>query len=101
VNTALGLQEYTLELLDQYFRSKTDIVKVIVYGSRAMGTYKPGSDIDLAVFSQVNEDISGKAKTDLEDLSTSYLFDVVDYAYLKHEGLKQHIERVGKIVYLK
>ncbi len=40
-----GLTESTLELLQEYFLSRKEIVKVLIFGSRAMGNKKPGSDI--------------------------------------------------------
>jgi len=35
----------------------------------------------------------------LDDLPTPYLFDVTHYESLKHEGLKEHIDRVGVVFY--
>ncbi|CAB1241813.1 hypothetical protein CLOSBL3_10403 [Clostridiaceae bacterium BL-3] len=28
-----------------------------------------------------------------------YFFDIVDYTHLNHQKLKEHIDRVGKIIY--
>lgn len=68
-----GLSDKVLRLLDEYFRSQPLIVKVFIYGSRAMGRETPGSDIDLAIVTNCDHDISGKVKTDLEELPTPYL----------------------------
>jgi uncharacterized protein len=94
-----GLPPETLKRLRHYFISRPEVKEVRVYGSRALGNYKPGSDIDLAIWSDAPVDISGQIKTELEALSTPYLFDVTDYTYIKHLPLKQHIDQVGKVIY--
>lgn len=94
-----GLPENTLSLLLQYFASRQEIEEVIVYGSRAMGTEAIGSDIDLAIITDGDQDISASVKSDLEDLKTPYLFDVTDYKRITHEPLKAHIDRVGRTLY--
>ena len=94
-----GLPDATLELLQRYFESIAEIKEVRIYGSRALGTYRPGSDIDLAIYTTVQQDLSGKIKADLEELPTPYLFDVTDYLHIQHLPLKAHIDQVGKILY--
>lgn len=96
-----GLPEKTLALLQFYFSEHPDIEEVRVYGSRAMGTETLGSDIDLAIFTRSASDISSTVKMDLEDLSTPYLFDVTDYYRITHKPLQEHIDRVGKVLYIK
>ncbi len=92
-----GLPEQTLTLLHGVFSAHPEIVQVSVYGSRAKGTQKPGSDIDLAIVADA--DIAARLKMELEDLPTPYMFDVTDYRSISHLPLKEHIDRVGKILY--
>jgi predicted nucleotidyltransferase len=94
-----GLPERTLKQILDYFSHEPHILKVIVYGSRAMGREQPGSDIDLAIITDSEKDLSGKIKLDLEDLPTPYLFDVIDYQKITHAPLQEHIDRVGKVLY--
>lgn len=94
-----GLPEKALTLLQNYFTHRPEIIKVLVYGSRAMGKEKPGSDIDLAIITSSSQDISGSVQADLEELPTPYLFDVVDYERITHQPLREHIDRVGKILF--
>lgn len=94
-----GLPDKTIKLIKDYFQTQSDVLEVRVYGSRAMGTEERGSDIDLALFTACERDISGHVKMDLYDLPTPYLFDVSDYAHIGHRGLKRHIDRVGKIIF--
>jgi len=62
-------------LIKNYFVQQTEVIEARVYGSRAMGRQKHGSDIDLAIFTTVGEDISGRIISGLEDLPTPYMFD--------------------------
>lgn len=94
-----GLPDHVVSLLQKYFLKHPQIVKVLVYGSRAMGRETPGSDIDLAIITSCDHDISGSVQADLEELSTPYLFDVVDYLRITHLPLREHIDRVGKILF--
>ncbi len=94
-----GLPENVLILLKAYFQGHPHITQVYIYGSRTMGKEKPGSDVDLAIVSQTDQDISGRVKLDLEELPTPYLFDVIDYKRISHLPLKEHIDRVGKLLF--
>ena len=66
-----------------------------------MGRETSGSDVDLALITSSERDISGSVKTDLEGLPTPYLFDVIDYQRITHQPLREHIDRVGKLLYEK
>ena len=46
-----GLTENTIEQINSVFVTHHEIEQVIIYGSRAKGTYKTGSDLDLTIFS--------------------------------------------------
>ncbi len=94
-----GLPEAVLQLLQGYFTSHPKIIKVLIYGSRAMGRETPGSDIDLAIITSCDHDISGSVQADLEALPTPYLFDVIDYQRITHNPLREHIDRVGKLLF--
>jgi len=99
VNNKFGLPERTIKELLEYFKSKPEIEKVIIYGSRAKGTYKNGSDIDFAIWT-TNGSIAQIA-AELEDLPTPYMFDVTDYNTLSHENLKKNIDTDGIVFYKK
>lgn len=92
-----GLDRHTQELNSDCIRQFPNIDWVKVYGSRAKGDYQRGSDIDLAFSSPV--DCSAELYEALDALPTPYLFDVTHYETLRHEGLKDHIERVGVLFY--
>lgn len=62
-----------------------------LYGSRALGRQRPGSDIDLAFSSP--EDCSAALAAAFDELPTPYRVDVTHWESLRHEGLRQHIAR--------
>jgi len=94
-----GLPQKITEELLNYFQSKPEIEKVIIFGSRAKGNFRSGSDIDFAI---LGDNITAShIAWDLEDLPTPYKFDVVDYNSLTHEGMKSSIDCDGKMFYQK
>jgi len=88
-----GLPARTQNEITAVLRRFPDIRWVKLYGSRALGRQRPGSDIDLA-FSAPIDHIAALAGA-LEELPTPYLFDVTDWGSLRHEGLRRHIAEVG------
>jgi predicted nucleotidyltransferase len=98
-----GLSDTTLETLRGFFEKYSGIQKVILYGSRAMGNYRSGSDIDIAL--KTGEDFALNdlwyLKSELEESSLPYLFDVSIFEQLSNANLKDHINRVGKVLYEK
>jgi len=94
-----GLDERVVKLMTDLFATYPQILQVRVYGSRALGNYKPASDIDLAVMTGIDDDITPRLKTALNDLPTPYLFDVTDYNRITHLPLKEHIDKYSKLLY--
>ena len=93
-----GLPERTINELLAYFKQNPYVETVKIYGSRAKGNYRNGSDIDFAVWLKDGGRIS-YIKWDLEELPTPYKFDVTDYETLTHEGMKNSIDTDGKLFY--
>lgn len=98
-----GLPEETMNQILSVFKKHDEILKVKIYGSRAMGNYRIGSDIDLAVYLKDNTDylFIGSLLYELDELPTPYMFDVTDYYKISHQPLKDHIDEFGKIIYTK
>ncbi len=94
-----GISDKSYQILQQYFARKPNIEKVVIFGSRARGTCRNGSDIDLALFGTDLDEI--RIKTELEYLPTPYMYDVLDYQKLEKAELKNHIDTIGKIFYQK
>lgn len=91
-----GLPEKTLADLRQVLSSFSGIEKVEIYGSRAKGTFKPGSDIDLVVHGTLSEADMARLREAFEDLNIPYFIDVSRYEDIDDNDLREHIVRVGQ-----
>lgn len=97
-----GLTNETIKAIATVFSKYTNIEQVILYGSRAMGNYKNGSDIDLTIVSNnLNVDTLFKIELELDDLLLPYKIDLSLYHQISNANLLEHINRVGKIFYQK
>ncbi|WP_069800151.1 nucleotidyltransferase domain-containing protein [Tepidibacillus sp. HK-1] len=78
-----------------------EIEKASIFGSRAMGNYKNGSDVDLVIYgSQLTQEIINHLSVLLnEELPLPYYFDIIHYETLKHRPLKDHIDKYAKCFY--
>ncbi|MDO9106376.1 MAG: nucleotidyltransferase domain-containing protein [Methylovulum sp.] len=96
----LGLSAATLDKLNSVFKRHNAIGSVLVYGSRAKGNYRPGSDIDLTIKGRVLEFAElMQIEDQIDDLFLPYTVDVSQYALLSNSDLIEHIDRVGVAVY--
>jgi len=97
-----GLLKEDIENIKQVFLKYNQIEKVLIYGSRAKGNYKPASDIDLTLLGE-NIDLSLQFKIELEldDLMLPYKFDTSIYDRITNPEFIDHINRVGKEFYKK
>lgn len=97
--TDTGLSDHQLDLMAAVFRRFPLIHEVVLYGSRSKGTYRPESDIDLALMG-VDDPLQAQAVADeLDELPLPYRFDVTAYGAIQHAPLREHIERVGVVLY--
>jgi len=97
-----GLNISDLNAIISVIKENNKITKIILFGSRAKGNFKNGSDIDLAIFSEnLSFDDFLEIKVNLEELLLPYIIDLVDYNTITNEELKQHIQRVGKVIFQK
>ncbi|MCK9373981.1 MAG: nucleotidyltransferase domain-containing protein [Sulfuricurvum sp.] len=94
-----GLRADIIEKIVDTIKKNLKIQKIILFGSRAKETYKKGSDIDISI---VSEGLSLKElnqlKVMLDDLMLPYKIDLLDYGRISNNDLKEHINRVGKIL---
>lgn len=89
--------EALIRSLAQQLRGRDDLRLVLLFGSRARGTERPDSDVDLAVWAPgadlvgLAANLSGELGLDVEVLSLSdpdipLLREIVDHGILVHEG---------------
>lgn len=95
-----GLKASDIDQIIEVLRRYPDVEEVILYGSRAMGNYKPGSDVDLALKGNLRPETPRNITAELnERLPLPYKFDVVAYSAISHQPLIEHIDQYGKILY--
>jgi predicted nucleotidyltransferase len=91
-----GLTDTTLSAIQGVLREHRQVKRALLYGSRAKGTYRIGSDIDMVLD---GEDIPFrellKIETQLDALDLPYHFDVSVLQRLSNPELLEHIRRVG------
>lgn len=95
-----GLGEQTINKIRSVFAAHPSIEKAVLYGSRAKGNYKPGSDIDLTLYGDtLTSRELGDIVEELDDLLLPYQIDLSLFSQIEHVKLKDHIERVGVVFY--
>lgn len=97
-----GLTNKTLSEIRRVLERHPAVEQAILYGSRAKGTHRRGSDIDLALIgTDLNRQALSRIADEFEDGSLPYRFDLSILAEIRHAALLQHIERVGQRIYLR
>jgi uncharacterized protein len=73
----------------------TSVRRAVLFGSRAKGTARPESDVDLALEGEISPDEAARIAFDLDDLPLPFRFDVQSLSSAEHDELRRHIDRVG------
>jgi len=78
------------------FKTYSGVDQVVLYGSRAIGNYKEGSDIDLCLLGEnLTLDEQFAIESDIDDLLLPYKIDLSIYKYIKNKKLIDHIDNAG------
>lgn len=97
-----GLKEIDIAKIQSIFNAFPEIEKAILHGSRAKGTFKPASDIDLTLIGgQLNFSVLNQIEIQLDDLLLPYTFDISILKQISNPDLVEHIQRVGLEFYVK
>jgi predicted nucleotidyltransferase len=95
LNTA-GLTERSFRELQGLLSRYPDIEEVVLFGSRAKGTFHSGSDVDLAIMNTgLHPETIPQLLDAISESSIPYQVDVVDFHSLRNPDLLDHILRVG------
>lgn len=97
-----GLKDTTIEKINSVFAKYPELDKVILYGSRAKGNYRNGSDIDITMIGEkLTLSITNKIELEIDDLLLPYTFDISIMRQISNPDLIEHINRVGQVFYEK
>jgi len=81
-----GLKEAQIKRILAVLRRNPKIRRILLFGSRAIGNYQKGSDIDIAVSTD---------GLSIGELLLPYNIDIVVYEDIQNRNLREHIDRVG------
>lgn len=95
-----GLKEDNIKDITNIFLKHSKVKKAILYGSRAKGNFRTGSDIDVTLVGEnLNLKELNKISLDLDELYLPYSFDISIFEKIQNKELIEHINRVGIIIY--
>lgn len=90
-----------MEALHQCFAHYPLIEQVVIYGSRAKGDFRNGSDIDLTILGALDFHSLMKLENEIDDLMLPYKIDISLQDHISNPELLEHIKQVGKVFYQK
>jgi predicted nucleotidyltransferase len=97
-----GVKEENIRRINQVFINHPEVDEVILYGSRAKGSFKPASDIDLTLKGDhLDSAILSKIAWEIDDLLLPFTFDLSVYSQIQSKELLSDIQRIGIVFYLK
>jgi len=97
-----GLTERDMQTIQDIFIKYAEVDIVHIFGSRATGNYKKGSDIDLALMNiGVSDKTTAKIQSDFEESSLPFSVDIINFPSVENPDIIDHINRVGIIIYKK
>ena len=99
----MGLPDRAIGLIVGVLARHSELRRAIVFGSRARGSARPNSDIDLALdFAPDTADrftLTNRIAGELDDLPLPYTFDVQALDRVRSPTLRDHIEQAGVTLY--
>jgi predicted nucleotidyltransferase len=98
-----GLKETTIQKICGVLAHYPQVDKAILYGSRAKGNHKTGSDIDLTLFGgeDLTLEILYLIMAEIDDLLLPYTIDLSIFSDINDSDVIEHIQRVGVVFYEK
>lgn len=97
-----GLPDGVADRIRGVFARFPQVDRAVLYGSRAKGTFRPGSDIDLTLWGEgLDWRQCSRIAAEVDELLLPWEVDLSVFAELTHAGLREHIERVGVVFYLR
>jgi predicted nucleotidyltransferase len=103
MNSRFGLKASVIQAINTVFARYPQVDKAVLYGSRAKGNYRNGSDIDLTLHggADLTLNVLYKIMDDLDELLLPYMLDLSIFNTIHDPDVIEHIERVGVAFYEK
>lgn len=96
----LGLLQSDVDEILAVLREFPEIDSAYIFGSRAKGNYRNGSDVDMALKGAISRDTQLTVSYLLNEYTMMpYRFDIAVYDDIKNEDLVAHIDSNGKLIY--
>lgn len=96
-----GLTVDDLQVISHVFSEQPAVKNAILFGSRAKGNFRQGSDIDIALTGEsiTFQDVSRLSYLLNEETNLPYKIDLLNYHTITEPDLKAHIDRIGIEIY--
>ncbi len=95
-----GLTDKDVQKINAVFAYHPEVETAILYGSRAKGNFRNGSDIDLTLVGKnLNLTVLNQISLEIDDLLLPYMFDLSIHHFITDKDMLAHIHRVGKFFY--
>lgn len=99
-NMRYGLSREVILEIKAVFAQFKEVDEAILYGSRAKGNFRSGSDVDLVLKGEkLNLKLLNSISLVIDDLLLPYSFDLSIFHQISNKELIEHIERVGNNFY--
>jgi len=101
MTSRFGSKEIVIYKISAVLRRYPQVEKAILYGSRAKGNYKNGSDIDLTLRGRADLTLNVlyKIMDELDDLLLPHIIDLSIFDKISDPDVIEHIQRVGVTFY--
>lgn len=97
-----GLNDIVISQVQSVFSLFDEVEEVIMFGSRAIGNYKNGSDIDLTIKGDnLTNNTLNRISLKLDEFLLPYTFDLIIYNQIDNQNLREHIDHIGITFYKK
>jgi predicted nucleotidyltransferase len=96
-----GLDTRASALVRAVLARHPEVGEARVFGSRALARHRPESDVDLALYGDVDDVLAQRIAGELDELPLPYTFDVCAYSQIRHSPLRAHIDRVGRRLFVR
>ena len=96
-----GLSVGEMKIIEDTLRDyRSDITRVGIFGSRANGTYKDYSDIDLVLYGDVTSEIVEHIYTLFDESNIGIHVDVLGYNTINYPPLKRQVDESAKTLFV-